>query len=79
MNVYTHVDMADLESDVESLPAMGDGRTPNAQINLDTPSCGALSQADEGSRIPADLASLAKNWASLPDHIRQAIATLCSA
>ena len=29
--------------------------------------------------VPADLASLASNWDSLPDHVRQAIATLAGA
>jgi hypothetical protein len=66
MNAYTHVDMADLASDVESLPGMGDGSAPKAQPATH-------------SEVPTDLANLASNWGSLPDHIRQTIATLCSA
>jgi hypothetical protein len=63
MNVYTHVDMADLASDVESLPAMGDGPAPKVQPATH-------------SEVPNDLAALAGNWHSLPDHIRKSIATL---
>jgi hypothetical protein len=62
MNVYTHVDLADLASDVESLPPVHYGKRKMAQ-----------------STVPTDLAALASNWDSLPDHIRQTIATLVGA
>jgi hypothetical protein len=66
MNVYTHVDLADLASDVESLPAIGEEPAPEVQPATH-------------SDVATDLANLASNWGSLPDHIRQTIATLCSA
>jgi hypothetical protein len=72
MNAYTHVDTADLASDVESLPLVIGGPQKKAK-----------------PAVPADLASLAGNpsplhsvvasWDSLPDHVRQAIATLAAA
>jgi hypothetical protein len=65
MNVYTHVDMADLASDVESLPGMGDGPAVKAE-------------PERLTNLPADLTHVAMNWASLPEHIRQTIETLCS-
>jgi hypothetical protein len=66
MNAYTHVDMADLASDVESLPGMGNEPKPKAQ-------------SATRSEVPTDLAALAENWASLPSHIRQTISTLAGA
>jgi hypothetical protein len=62
MNVYTHVAMDDLASDVESLPPVLGGPQKTAQ-----------------PAVPDDLAALAGNWQSLPDHVRQAIATLAGA
>jgi len=64
MNVYTHVDMEDLAGDLESLPSFLDNPTSETPIHKET-----ISESP-------DLASLASNWPSLPDHIRQAIATL---
>jgi hypothetical protein len=72
MNVYTHIDMGDLAGDVENLPALP-GHAPKA--NVPAP---ADSPANTPA-IPAELASLASNWSALPDHIRQAIATLARA
>ena len=73
MNVYTHVAMEDLATDVESLPPVLGGPQKKAKSAVQ------FSEADRRSRMPGDLASLAGNWESLPEHVRQAIATLCSA
>jgi hypothetical protein len=62
MNVYTHVAMEDLATDVESLPPVLGGPQRKAQ-----------------PAVPGDLAALAGNWDSLPDHVRQAIAALAGA
>ena len=62
MNVYTHVAMDDLATDVENLPSVFDGKRKKAQ-----------------PAVPTDLEKLAGNWDSLPDHVRQAIATLARA
>jgi hypothetical protein len=59
MNVYIHVAMADLATDVEGLPPVLDGAQKNAK-----------------PAVPADLASLAGNWESLPGNVRQAIVPL---
>ena len=77
MNVYTHVAMGDLAGDVENLPALPGhgslaGTTPKAPP-------AALAEPATAPAIPSELASLASNWSALPDHIRQAIATLAGA
>lgn len=63
MNAYTHVDMADLASDVESLPGMGEEPAPKVQ-------------SATHSEVLTDWASLAENWNSLPEHVRQTIVTI---
>lgn len=71
MNVYTHVSMTDLASDVENLPAMDE-----------TPEKPELTPEPQPSATPdssADLATLLGNWDSLPGHIRAAISTLAGA
>ena len=74
MNVYTHVDMGDLAGDVENLPALP------GQAGLAVTAPNAVPAAPAAApAIPSDLASLASNWSALPDHIRQAIATLAGA
>lgn len=77
MNVYRHVDMGDLAGDVENLPALpGHGSTAQKVI----PAAPAAPAAPTNTpAIPSELASLASNWSALPDHIRQAIATLAGA
>lgn len=65
----------DLASDVENLPGVGEEPAPKVQPAT-------------YSEMPTDLANLAENpsplhsvvarWGSLPDHIRQSIATLCA-
>jgi hypothetical protein len=62
MNAYTHVAMADLASDVESLPGVLGGPQKKAE-----------------PAVPGDLAALAGNWDSLPEHVRAAITTLAGA
>lgn len=71
MNVYTHVAMDDLATDVESLPAMGD--------SLAAPKPAPEPQPSATPEVPADLANLLGNWDSLPEHVRHAIATLAGA
>ena len=75
MNVYTHVDMADLASDLESLPAVG-GEVAGHGGEQE----GATAPATEASEaaIPGDLASLTEGWHSLPEHVRAAICTLAA-
>jgi len=77
MNVYTHIEMGDLAGDVENLPAL-----PNAASLAGTASNTApvaYTEPTAAPAIPSELASLASNWSALPDHIRQAIATLAEA
>lgn len=71
MNVYTHVAMDDLATDVEQLPAMGDA--PTRPEPASEPSSVATPD------VPADLANVLGNWDSLPEHVRHAIATLAGA
>jgi integrase len=80
MNVYTHVDLADLATDVESLPAMDSTRMDDTPSASDpAPPASDPEHSATTQDIPADLASLTSNWNSLPDHIRQTIATLAGA
>jgi integrase-like protein len=69
MNVYTHVEMEDLAGDVENLPSVMTNASEGATAAASPPRAAATDMPDE-------LASLASNWDSLPDHVRQAIATL---
>ncbi len=81
MNVYTHVEMRELAADLESLPSMvGGGVTKEA---VGESGAGKEPSAPEAAKseatppaLPADLASLADSWDSLPEHVRKAIATL---
>lgn len=75
MNVYTHIDMGDLVGDVENLPALPGHATPAPKTSDSIPA--ALTKP--ANAIPSDLASLVSNWSTLPNHIRQAIATLVGA
>ncbi len=72
MGVYTHVAMADLHDDVESLP-----RCPGKD-HTQMPALRADLEAPGTAAIPTDLADLAGNWAALPDHIRRAITALAN-
>jgi hypothetical protein len=65
MGTYTHVEMGDLASDLEGLPAIV--RAP-----------AGLAKGPSAT-VPAELAALAGGWGSLPEHVRQAIATLAGA
>jgi hypothetical protein len=70
MNVYTHVAMDDLL------------RLRSAQVATDVESLPPVlggPQKKAQPAVPADLAALASTWDSLPDHVRQAIATLAGA
>ncbi|MFO7858046.1 MAG: tyrosine-type recombinase/integrase [Ectothiorhodospiraceae bacterium] len=69
MNVYTHVAMEDLACDVENLPALMSGGS-------EEPAAAATPTRDSVLHMPDELASLAGNWDSMPDHVRQGIATL---
>ena len=77
MNVYTHIEMGDLAGDVENLPAL----PGYAGIALKTANAVLVAPAatTTAPAMPDDLASLAGNWSALPNHIRQAIATLAGA
>ena len=72
MNVYTHVAMEDLATDVESLPPVLGGPNTKAQPAA-VPRSRPAKQDAGRPRI------LAGNWDSLPEHVRQAIATLAGA
>jgi len=63
MNVYTHVAMADLHDDVESLPGLS-GKPQAAK--------GDSTETD----VPLDLAGLISAWGELPGNVRSAIAAL---
>ena len=70
MNVYTHVNMKDLADDIENLPSVTESNstvTPESSIVHDT---------NKSTTTPNELANLASNWDSLPEHIRGAISTL---
>ena len=77
MNIYTHIDMGDLAGDVENLPALP-GHTGVA-LTASKAAPGAPTNPANAPTMPPELASLANNWSALPDHIRQAIATLAGA
>jgi len=71
MNVYTHVNLRDLASGVESLPPM---TGPGGAFSSEQVTCPPKS-IHESPSLP-DLAALAANWSALPEHVRQAIVTL---
>lgn len=64
MNVYTHVSMGDLADAVESLP----GSNGQGHASATPPPA--------ASALPGELANLASNWSSLPEHVRTAISAL---
>jgi site-specific recombinase XerC len=72
MNVYTHIAMEDLVSDIEAMPSVLGrcDKEPPAQIEDQI--------VEETKSVPAELAVLADSWLDLPEHIRQAIATLAA-
>ena len=70
MNVYTHVNMKDLAEDIENLPSVA-GSTPIAK-----PEPFTIREPINTTTTPNELAILASNWDSLPEHIRGAISTL---
>ena len=69
MNVYTHVKMDDLASDLECLPSVMGGDSRQAAVTSRTATDDILDE----------LVSLASSWDSLPEHVRQTIATLAGA
>ena len=70
MNVYTHIAMEDLVSDIEAMPAVLG--TCNGESPAETEN-----QIVEGTKsVPVELAVLADSWSDLPEHIRQAIGAL---
>ncbi len=72
MNVYTHVAMADLHDDVESLPrAVGEGS--KAEL------AGASAVDPLQDDLPVDLAHVISTWNELPRKVRSAIASLAGA
>jgi integrase len=85
MNTYSHVSMTDLRRDVERLPALGIAKAAadgDAEANpsdaVAEKSAGPVSQAATPA-VPQELAGLASNWDSLPEHIRNAIVSLARA
>lgn len=70
MNVYTHVEMGELASDLESLPSVFGQSITAAYREV---------QEDMAAAIPAELTALANGWSGLPEHVRRAIATLAQA
>jgi len=69
MNVYTHVNMKDLAVDVENLPSVT-GSNPIAQPET------LVHEQINTTTSQNELAGIASNWDSLPEHIRGAISTL---
>jgi len=72
MNVYTHIAMEDLVSDIEAMsPVLGArGNKASAEIEDQI--------VEETKSVPGELAVLANNWSDLPEHIRQAIGVLAN-
>lgn len=70
MNVYAHIAMEDLVSDIEAMPSVlgSCDSEPSAETENQI--------VEETNSVPAELAVLADNWSDLPEHIRQAITTL---
>lgn len=72
MNVYTHIAMEDLVSDIEAMPSVlgqcDKESLPQVENQI----------VEEAKSVPAELAVLADSWSDLPEHIRQAIATLAA-
>ena len=76
MNVYTHVAMADLHDDVESLPGVpsnGSARRDGNAAPVATVKGAVLPDA------PDELAGPISSWKELPGNVRSAIAALAGA
>ncbi len=72
MNVYTHIAMEDLVSDIEAMPSVLGACDKERFRHVEN------QIVEETQSVPAQLAVLADNWSDLPEHIRQAIATLAA-
>jgi len=72
MGVYTHVAMADLQDDAESLPAWA----ANSIAEPRKVEPGAFAANATRANAPGDLAALISSWNDLPDNVRSAIAAL---
>jgi len=70
MNVYTHIAMEDLVSDIEAMPSVLEACDKESLRKTDN------QIVEETKSIPAELAVLADTWSDLPEHIRQAIGVL---
>jgi len=72
MNVYTHIAMEDLVSDIEAMPSVVGPRDKELLHSTNN------QVVEETKSVPTELAVLADNWSDLPEHIRQDIATLAA-
>ena len=72
MDVYTHVAMADLHDDVESLA----GLTRNGSAKSKEVEPGAIAANAIPADAPDELAGLIASWEGLPDNVRSAIVAL---
>ena len=73
MNVYTHVDMADLHDDVESLPGL-EGSGAGSETTEPDVVAGNARPTD----APNELHSLISSWNDLPANVRSAITALAN-
>ena len=72
MGVYTHVAMADLHDDVESLA----GLATNGSAGPGEVKPGAGGTSIPSADAPDELAGLISSWDDLPTNLRSAIKTL---
>lgn len=70
MNVYTHIAMEDLVSDIEAMPPV------LGACDKEPPAETGNQIVEKTKSVPTELAVLADNWSDLPEHIRQAIGAL---
>jgi hypothetical protein len=79
MNVYTHVEMDDLASDLEGMPSVVSEcdcapaliKPPTTSPPIDLPDDLASLASN-----PSSLRSVVASWKSLPEHVRQTIVAL---
>jgi|TARA_B100001964_G_C14092269_1_gene535323 hypothetical protein len=70
INVYTHIAMEDLASDIEAMPSVLGWCDKELPAQIET------LITEKTKSVPAELAVLSDNWSTLPEHIRQVISTL---
>ena len=80
MNTYTHLNLHDLTADIEALPAFTNQAPGNLRDgHADCRPTSSLPDGQvEGPLASPELAKLAENWNTLPDHIRHTIHALAN-